>query len=90
MDTGSRKTRPVCPASVWNTSTVAPSVAPKPGPIVTSASPRQRIAAQAIDPQWLRDQYARGSYSDIAAELGVTTETPPDVRGAVEGSLRGW
>lgn len=28
-----------------------------------------------IDPSWLRDQYARRSYSDIAAELGVATET---------------
>jgi hypothetical protein len=28
-----------------------------------------------IDPQWLREQYARRSYSDIAAELGVATET---------------
>jgi hypothetical protein len=28
-----------------------------------------------IDPQWLRDQYARRSYSGIAAEFGVTTET---------------
>jgi hypothetical protein len=28
-----------------------------------------------IDPSWLRDQYSRRSYSDIAAELGVATET---------------
>jgi hypothetical protein len=28
-----------------------------------------------IDPQWLRDQYARRSYSDIAAELGVNVMT---------------
>ncbi|HVA61366.1 MAG TPA: hypothetical protein VNG13_12650 [Mycobacteriales bacterium] len=28
-----------------------------------------------IDPQWLRDQYARRSYSDIAAELDVSVMT---------------
>ena len=35
MYMGSRNTSPACPASVWNTSTVAPSVAPKPSPTAT-------------------------------------------------------
>ncbi|MGH3168590.1 MAG: hypothetical protein ACRDN0_22250, partial [Trebonia sp.] len=39
---------------------------------ITLTSARQPAP---IDPQWLRDQYARRSYSDIAAELGVATET---------------